>query len=108
MIQVAWFDPTTMTPDAKAARIIEDTPLKAIIREVAAKHRVTYEGLVSNRRARWLAWPRQEAYRRCYVETSASLPEIGRAFGGRNHTTIIVGIRNYEARNGLPTCMGGR
>lgn len=73
-------------------------PLHSIISEVANKYGLTYAELISARRQRHLAWPRQEAYYRCRNETSHTFPEIGRAFGNRDHTTILHGIQQYEKR----------
>lgn len=76
-----------------------DKPLHQIIREVADKHGLTYAELMSHRRDRAIAWPRQEAMYRCAKETSASLPMIARIFN-RDHTTIIHGVRAYSERMG--------
>lgn len=78
----------------------EDPPLHKIIAEVAKKYALTYVDLISRRRTRKLVWPRQEAMWRCLKETTASYPEIGRAIGGRDHTTVIHGVRAHEARMG--------
>lgn len=69
-----------------------------ICHEIAAKYRLSIAELRSERRARRIAWPRQEAFWRAYKETTLSLPAIGRYFGGRDHTTIIHGIKAHEAR----------
>ncbi len=72
--------------------------MHAIIAEVADKYDVSYSDLVSARRQRIIVHPRQEAYWRCKVETTHSLPEIGRAFGGRDHTTVMKGIEAHLRR----------
>jgi chromosomal replication initiator protein len=41
--------------------------------------------------------PRQVAMYLCKNLTSASLPEIGRSFGGKHHSTVIHSIRKIEA-----------
>ena len=41
--------------------------------------------------------PRQIAMYLCKGLTSASLPEIGRSFGGKHHSTVIHSIRKIEA-----------
>ena len=76
-------------------------PIKRIALEVCAKHNVKYISIIGKRRSRSIAWPRQEIYWRAYNETGASLPEIGSALGGRDHTTILHGVRAYARRNGL-------
>jgi chromosomal replication initiator protein len=52
--------------------------------------------ILSPRRARAVARPRQAAMYLAKVLTEYSLPEIGRKFGGRDHTTIIHGVRKIE------------
>ena len=52
--------------------------------------------LISARRARVVARPRQVAMYLCKMLTSKSLPEIGRGFGGRDHTTVIHAVRKIE------------
>lgn len=82
-------------------------PLHVIIAEVAQKHGVSYDELISDRRQKRMIAPRFEAYWRCARETPASYPQIGRAFGNRDHTTILHGVRRHEKRlaeaaNGAP------
>lgn len=71
---------------------------KVIATEVAAKHKVRFSDMLSIRRTRAAVAARQEAFWRCREETSMSLPQIGRMFGGRDHTTVMHGIRKYEMR----------
>jgi chromosomal replication initiator protein len=58
------------------------------------------EELVSDSRSARLAWPRQLAMYLSREHTDASLPAIGRAFGGRNHTTVLHAHRRTAARVG--------
>jgi chromosomal replication initiator protein len=51
----------------------------------------------SARRAREVARPRQIAMYLAKQLTQRSLPEIGRRFGGRDHTTVIHAVRTIEA-----------
>lgn len=95
MIAVAWGD---ATPTVSGSPAREFCPLKRIVIECAEKHGVTYMAMLGKRRGRPVAWARQEAYWRCYNETGASFPEIGRAIGHRDHTTIITGKRRHEER----------
>jgi chromosomal replication initiator protein len=53
--------------------------------------------LVSERRARAVARPRQAAMWLAKRLTTRSLPDIGRRFGGRDHTTVIHAVRRIEA-----------
>jgi chromosomal replication initiator protein len=50
----------------------------------------------SARRSRAVARPRQVAMYLSKQLTSRSLPEIGRAFGGRDHTTVMHAVRKVE------------
>jgi chromosomal replication initiator protein len=52
--------------------------------------------LHGERRSRHLARPRQMAMYLCKQLTTKSLPDIGRAFGGRDHTTVLHAVRKVE------------
>jgi len=52
--------------------------------------------LLSPRRARAIARPRQVAMFLSKTLTSKSLPDIGRRFGGRDHTTVIHAVKKVE------------
>jgi chromosomal replication initiator protein len=52
--------------------------------------------MTSARRARLVARPRQVAMYLAKQLTSRSLPEIGRKFGGRDHTTVMHAVRKIE------------
>lgn len=73
-------------------------PWKSIAREVAAKHAVTLIDLVSDRRDQRIVRARHEAFYRCRHETTMSLPQIGKRFGNRDHTTVLHGIKKHEER----------
>ena len=53
--------------------------------------------LKSRNNSKSIAMPRQIAMYLCKSLTSASLPEIGRSFGGKHHSTVIHSIRKVEA-----------
>lgn len=53
--------------------------------------------LLSERRTRAVARPRQVAMYLCKQLTTRSYPDIGRRFGGRDHTTVLHGVRRIEA-----------
>lgn len=74
--------------------------MRQIIRQVAEKHGIMATDIVSARRNRTLVLARHEAMWRCKAETTFSLPQIGRAFGNRDHTTVIHGIKMHEKRMG--------
>jgi chromosomal replication initiator protein len=52
--------------------------------------------LLSERRTRAVARPRQIAMYLCKQLTTRSYPDIGRRFGGRDHTTVLHGVRKIE------------
>ncbi len=67
-----------------------------IIRKVADHYNLRLNDILSPRRARSVARPRQIAMFLAKRLTSKSLPEIGRSFGGRDHTTVIHGVKKIE------------
>ena len=67
-----------------------------IQRKVAEHYNIRLADMVGPKRARNVARPRQIAMYLSKQLTSRSLPEIGRRFGGRDHTTIMHGIRKVE------------
>lgn len=71
---------------------------RAILDEVCAKHRITKEQICSHQRNREIVAARFEAYYRLSTETTMSLPQIGRALGGKDHTSVLHGIRTHKAR----------
>ena len=72
--------------------------IRQVILDVAAKHGFSYLEMISDRRAAVLCWARQEAYWRCIQETVYSVPMIARHFGGRDHTTILHGVKMFLRR----------
>ena len=52
--------------------------------------------MLSSRRSRYLVRPRQIAIYLTKILTSKSLPEIGREFSNRDHTTIIHSVKTIE------------
>jgi chromosomal replication initiator protein len=67
-----------------------------IQRRVAEHFNVRFAEMTSARRARAFARPRQVAMYLSKQLTSRSLPEIGRKFGGRDHTTVMHAVRRIE------------
>lgn len=68
-----------------------------IIKEVADKHDLTIKEMMEKNRKRRVAWARQEAFARLYIETRSSLPVIGERFG-MDHTTVLYGIWAHRKR----------
>lgn len=67
-----------------------------IQRKVAEHYNLKLTDMHSARRARNVARPRQVAMYLAKALTSRSLPEIGRKFGGRDHTTVMHAVRKVE------------
>ena len=70
--------------------------LAEIQRTVAEHYNIRLADLIGPRRTRNVARPRQVAMYLAKALTQRSLPEIGRDFGGRDHTTILHGVRRIE------------
>ncbi|TIN12878.1 MAG: chromosomal replication initiator protein DnaA, partial [Mesorhizobium sp.] len=64
-------------------------------------YNVSKTELLSNRRTRTIVKPRQVAMYLSKVMTPRSLPEIGRRFGGRDHTTVLHAVRKIEDLSGV-------
>jgi len=74
--------------------------LEGIVDVVCECFEVRREELLSSSRAARLAWPRQLAMHLAREHTDASLPAIGRHFGGRTHTTVMYALRQTAKRLG--------
>ena len=70
--------------------------IENIQRVVARQFNVARNDLLSNRRTQQIVRPRQIAMYLSKVMTPRSLPEIGRRFGGRDHTTVLHAVRKIE------------
>lgn len=68
-----------------------------IQRKVAEHYKLRMSDLLSARRARDVARPRQVAMYLAKKLTPRSLPEIGRRFGGRDHTTVMHAVKRIDA-----------
>lgn len=67
-----------------------------IQRRVAEYYNIKVSDLMSKRRSRSVARPRQVAMALAKELTANSLPEIGKSFGGRDHTTVLHGCRKVK------------
>lgn len=67
-----------------------------IIKTVAEYYKVKVSEILSKRRSRSVARPRQVAMALCKELTNHSLPEIGDAFGGRDHTTVLHACKQIK------------
>jgi len=80
--------------------------IEDIQRIVARHYNVSRQELVSNRRTRVIVKPRQIAMYLAKTLTPRSFPEIGRRFGGRDHTTVLHAVRKIEELIGGDTKLG--
>jgi len=71
--------------------------IQQIQKLVASAYKLTSEELVSKTNSRNIAHPRQVAMYLCKHLTKHSYPEIGRAFGGKHHTTVIHSVEKIES-----------
>jgi len=70
--------------------------VEEIQRRVSEHYNIRLSELIGPTRVRTIARPRQIAMYLCKTLTSRSLPEIGRRFGKRDHTTILHGVKRIE------------
>ncbi len=70
--------------------------IEEIQRKVGEHYNIRLSDLIGPKRVRTIARPRQVAMYLSKHLTSRSLPEIGRRFGGRDHTTVMHGVRRIE------------
>ena len=70
--------------------------IEDILKIVSRHYKVPRNELLSARRSRDVVRPRQIAMFLAKALTSRSLPEIGRRFGGRDHTTVLHSVRKVE------------
>jgi chromosomal replication initiator protein len=80
-----------INPDDKAITI------ETIQKFVSDYYQLKIGDLKSRNNSKSVAMPRQVAMYLCKGLTQASLPEIGRSFGGKHHSTVIHSIRKVEA-----------
>ena len=88
-----------------AAKLLQDVipstenrtlSIDAISRTVASFYHISLEEMKGKRRDKHIVFPRQVAMFLIREETASSLPAIGQAFGGRDHTTVL---HSYEKIN---------
>jgi hypothetical protein len=83
--------PTSNTPPADGR-----VTTRKIIRAAATVFNVTEEELLGTERRVGIVLPRQAAMTVARHLTGNSFPELGRRFGGRDHTTIMHALRKFE------------
>jgi chromosomal replication initiator protein len=82
--------------DLVRAREARRVRIEDILRIVSRHYKVPRNDLLSSRRSRDVVRPRQIAMYLAKALTSRSLPEIGRRFGGGEHTTVLHSVRKVE------------
>ena len=82
--------------DLLRARETRRPKIEDIQRVVSQHYGVSKQDLVSARRTRTIVQPRQIAMYLSKVLTPRSLPEIGRRFGNRDHTTVLHAVRKVD------------
>jgi chromosomal replication initiator protein len=70
--------------------------VEEIQRKVSDHYNIRLSDMIGPKRLRAFARPRQVAMYLCKQMTARSLPEIGRRFGGRDHTTVMHGVKRIE------------
>lgn len=80
--------------------------IEEIQKRVAEHYNIRLSDMHSARRARAVARPRQVAMYLAKQLTTRSLPEIGRKFGGRDHTTVMHAVRKVEELRSLDAGFG--
>jgi chromosomal replication initiator protein len=86
----------TAIRDLIRAREPKRVRVEEILKLVSAHFNVTRADLLSSRRTASVVRPRQIAMYLSKTLTLRSLPEIGRRFGGRDHTTVLHAVRKIE------------
>jgi chromosomal replication initiator protein len=89
-------------PEGEGRRMTAD-----ILKDICAAYGVTANDIKSVRRNRHIVLARQAAYYAIAMERpELSMPLIGKILGGKDHTTVLHGIRSHAYRHNLP--LGGR
>ena len=70
--------------------------IETIQKFVSDYYQLKFGELKSKNNSKSIALPRQIAMYLCKALTHASLPEIGRSFGGKHHSTVIHSIKKIE------------
>ena len=90
----------TLAQDAIRNIAKEEEPgvitIQQIQKLVATTYKLSVDELLSKNNARHISHPRQIAMYLCKHLTKTSYPEIGRAFGGKHHTTVIHSVEKIE------------
>jgi chromosomal replication initiator protein len=92
----------------KASRSRETTPVEEIQQRVCTAFGISHAELVGSTRTATPLRARQVAIYLTRELTDLSLPQIGRLYGGRDHSTVLNSIRRAEARFGEDAALASR
>jgi chromosomal replication initiation ATPase DnaA len=87
----AAFNPSPSTPNKRVT-------MRQVADDVCQRYGITLEELTSERRTRRLCLPRQEFMALAFALPHTSSPMIGRFLGGRDHATVLWGVKAHWAR----------
>lgn len=77
----------------------KENPSVEQIQKTVAKHfNIKVSDLISNKKMKVFAFPRQIAMYICRKLTNNSFPEIGSKFGGKDHSTVIHAVKKIESK----------
>ena len=79
-------------PDISDAKVT----IAAIQAEVERHFKISHEDIISSKRSKSITQPRHIAIYLCRYMTNDSLETIGKKFGGRDHTTVMHGLKKVE------------
>lgn len=88
----------TLGPESEPVYVARIPKLKAVIEFVGKQYGFSYNDIVSARRHAPLVRARLIAYYLCQELTQKSFPQIGRAVGNRDHTTVLTGAKRTMHR----------
>ncbi len=97
----------TAIKDLIRTREPKKVKIEDIQRLVAGHYNVSKSDILSSRRTATVVRPRQIAMYLSKALTLRSLPEIGRRFGGRDHTTVLHAVRKIENLTGQDVALAG-
>ena len=83
---------------AEPARLVWSIP--SVQSVVARAFGLPVTALSSASRSKGITFARHVAMYLCHARVRCSFPELGRAFGGRDHTTVMAAVRRIEALRG--------
>ncbi|MDQ6960977.1 MAG: chromosomal replication initiator protein DnaA [Mariprofundaceae bacterium] len=75
---------------------VENISIQVIQKRLVSFYGVSFENLVSKRRQKSIAFPRQVGMYAARKLSNVSMADIGAAFGNRDHTTVLYAIRKIE------------